>query len=188
MPRLGNREYPYTQEGMGQYQQAAARQQMQQQVGPVPPTGMGGAQFPRQPYGPTVPGMGQMEGMGPQMGPPGMQQGPPGMQQGMQQGPRQAQMGYMNQARQGSQNQFQDDDMRAWHIIYDLMNNPALQAQIQGQHSLMLNNVMDPVRNYRQRGPMASARPSYEPPQGPQGFQQSPGPQYPGAGIPKRPF
>lgn len=186
MPRLGNREYPYTPEGMGQYQRDAARQQMQQQVGPVPPTGMGGAQFPRQPYGPTVPGMGPMEGMGPrQMGPPGMQQGPPGMQQG----PRQpGQMGYMGQARQGTQNQYQDDDMRAWHIIYDLMNNPALQGQIQGQHSAMLNQVMDPVRNYRQRGPMASARPVYEPPPRQQGFPQAPGQQFPGAGFPRRPF
>ena len=71
-------------------------------------------------------------------------------QQGGQMRSEPGQMGYMDSMRQQpGASPHQADDMTAWHMIYDLMHNPALMAQIQAMQSQQLNQVVQPLRDMR---------------------------------------
>ena len=73
-----------------------------------------------------------------------------GQQQAGQPPAKPGQMGYMQSMRQSpGAMPHQSDDMAAWHIIYDLMNNPALRAQISAMQSQQLNQLVPPLRMER---------------------------------------
>ena len=137
-------DYPYTEEGMGRYRRDVAALELQQQQGQSP-----------------MPGQ--------QAGPMGAMRGP---QQGGQPPAQPGQMGYMQSMRQSpGATPHQSDDMAAWHIIYDLMNNPALRAQISAVQSQQLNQLVTPLRmerNHLQPPVRGEAPLRPQPPQQPQ--------------------
>lgn len=116
-------DYPYTEEGMGRYRRDVAALGLQQQQQSQSPM------------------------MGQQAGPMGAMSGP---QQGGQPPAQPGQMGYMQSMRQSpGAMPHQSDDMAAWHVIYDLMNNPALRAQISAVQSQQLDQLVTPLRMER---------------------------------------
>lgn len=192
MPQLqfpdgSTRDYPYDEQGMAEYRRdkMALELQQGQQGQQGPPGGMPQGMPPGMP--PGMPGamsggppggmpMGGPPGGMPMGGPPpgGMPMGQP--QQGQQGLPAETgQMGYMQSMRAQGGPPHQSDDMAAWHTIYDLMQNPALQAQLGPMQESQLNQMIQPLRDqrnphilpYRQMAEPAFQAPPQGPPQAP---------------------
>ncbi len=147
---------------------------------PYTPQGQQQAQSYAQQTGGQV--MAPQQGRNPYGGPhPGPQTSQPGQQQAAQ-----SLMGYMPMMRQQQGVQpYGYDPMEVWHSIYDLMNNPQLQAGLSGAAPQHLNLLTQPLREIRMGGPTPLPMP--QPGPGPIGapgmMQQPPMPGGPGMGM-----